>query len=76
MSPTLSTEQLLVQVLMRSAQEVLGALAEFPDDAPERTQAEHELKLAFAPIWNRVPYLTLTCLDDSLGWNDQIVLAP
>jgi len=76
MTPRPSTEQLLVQVLMRSAQEVLRALAECPDDASERERAEHELELAFAPIWSRVPYLDLTCLDDGLRWNDQIVLAP
>jgi hypothetical protein len=70
------TEQLLIQVLMRAAQEVLRTLEHTSDDAPERSRAEHELELAFAPIWSRVPYLELTCLDDSLGWRESIVLSP
>ena len=76
MSTTPSTEQLLVQVLMRSAQQVLGAMAEFPDDAPEREHAQHVLELTFPPIWSRIPFLTLACLDDSLGWEGHIVLTP
>jgi hypothetical protein len=71
-----STEQLLVQVLMRAAQEVLRTLEQEAEEAPERSQAKHELELAFAPIWSRIPYLDLTCLDDKLGWREQIVLAP
>jgi len=71
-----STEQLLVQVLMRAAQEVLRTLEEAADEAPERSRAEHELELAFAPIWSRLPYLDLTCLGDKLGWREQIVLTP
>ena len=42
-----STEQLLVQVLMRAAQEVLRTLEEASDEAPERTQSVLELELAF-----------------------------
>lgn len=70
-----STEQLLVQVLMRSAQEVLRALAEQGADAPERVQAQRELELAFEPIWSRLPHLELAVTKEGITWQDQVVLA-
>ena len=76
MSSRPSIEQLLIRVLMRAVQELLRCLAELPEDAPERERAELELKLSFAPIWRRVPYVVLTCADDGLSWNDHRVLSP
>ena len=74
MTPRPSTEQLLVQVLMRSAQEVLRTLRTQPDGAPKRAQAQKELEFAFAPIWNRIPYLTLDFFRDRVEWKDLVVL--
>jgi len=75
MSSRPSIEQLLVRVLMRAVQELLRCLAELPEDSPERERADRELKLSFAPIWRRVPYVVLTCTDDGLSWNDHRVLS-
>ena len=32
------------------------------------------LELAFVPIWNRLPYLTLDLFPDRVEWNDLVVL--
>lgn len=74
MSVRPSTEQLLVQVLMRSVEEVLGALAEHPADSPTVVQAARGLELSFAPIWSRLPFLDLQCVDAELRWQDDVVL--
>ena len=71
-----SSEQLLIQVLMRSSQQVLRVLSGSKDVAPQRTLAESELELAFAPIWSRLPFLELTCFENGLRWNSQEVLTP
>ncbi len=63
-----STELLLVQVLMRAVQGVLSTLADGTDATPKGEQAQLELEFAFAPIWNRIPYLMLTVLEDGLKW--------
>ena len=47
MTPRPSTEQLLVQVLMRSPQEVLRTLGNHPEGAPTRAMAQKMLELAF-----------------------------
>ena len=74
MTPRPSTEQLLVQVLMRYMQEVLRTLVEHPEGAPNPAPAHKALELAFAPIWNRLPYLTLDFFRDRVQWNDIVVL--
>ena len=71
-----NSEHLLVQVLMHAAQEVLRTLAELPEGAPERERARHELELAFAPIWSRLPAIELTLDDGKLLWEQRPVLAP
>jgi HEAT repeat protein len=76
MSTRPSTEQLLVHVLMRSWQELLRTFAESEGDSAENAQARREVELAFAPIWNRMPYFEVTCIGDGLHWNDVVVLTP
>ena len=69
-----STEHLLVQGLMGSAQEMLGALAAEPADASARARADAGVTLAFAPIWNRVPLLILTLGQNSVACEGRAVL--
>ncbi|KPJ83880.1 MAG: hypothetical protein AMS19_02885, partial [Gemmatimonas sp. SG8_23] len=70
-----STEQLLVQVLLRAAQELLRALEPGEDDASAQARARHELELAFIPIWSRLPVLDLACVGDEVLWNGVVVLS-
>jgi HEAT repeat protein len=74
MSERPSTEHLLVEVLLRSAEEVLVALAADPVDPALRSRAEVVLGLAFAPIWGRIASLTLDVTASSVGWNGSPVL--
>lgn len=71
-----STEQLLVQVLLRTALDCLGALEAGEDDASIPAAASRQLELAFAPVWGRLPYLELAFADGTVQWNDAVVLTP
>ena len=75
MTPDTSTERLLVQVLLRSAHEVLAALETEKDEASSRVrEATQKLSLAFAPIWARMSHLELRLRDDGIEWNGQLAL--
>jgi hypothetical protein len=69
-----STDLLLVQVMLRSAQKLLAALRTEPPDAEDRGRAADVLRLSFAPIWRRVPFIELTVTDQAVLWNGNPVL--
>lgn len=69
-----STEQLFVQVLLRSSQDLLKALRAEREDGPLRARAAQELELAFQSLWSRVPLLTLTVGPRSIDWEGRSVL--
>jgi len=69
-----STERLLVQVILRSADEVLEILAAAPVDPEARTRAESVLALAFGPVWGRIPLLALSVTDAGMEWEGGAVV--
>lgn len=76
MTDRASTEQLFVQVLLRSAQDLLEAMGTERGDGPSHERAAHELELAFRSLWSRVPVLTLTVGAKSIDWEGHAVLVP
>lgn len=76
MTSRATTEQLLIQVLMRALGEAVGTVADHGPDGPERMRANEELRLAFAPLWLRIPRVELRCMTDGIWWRDARVLAP
>lgn len=76
MSDTPSTEQLLIQVLMRSWQETLDAIATSEPGSPQRRQVMTRLEGAFAPIWTRLPVVELAFEGHSITHQGSPVLTP
>ncbi len=76
MADSPSTEQLLIQVLMRSWQETLETIATSEAGSPEREQALQRLEGAFAPIWARVQVVELACDGARLTYEGFPVLTP
>ncbi len=74
MSERPSTEQLLVQVLLRCCEDVLHVLAAAPVDAEARQRTGIVLALSFAPIWERLQLLTLRVAKDAVTWEGHTVL--
>ena len=68
------SELLLVQVMLRSAQKLLGALRSDPHDDRERVRAAEVLRLSFAPIWSRVPFVELEITDGAVTCLGRAVL--
>jgi hypothetical protein len=69
-----STEQLLVQVLLRAAEDLLRLYESEEVEDAELVRARTELELAFAPIWSRMPVLDLGFAGDQVLWNGEPVL--
>lgn len=59
---------------MRAWLEALEAIATSGVDAARAGRAFKQLEFAFAPVWNRMPHLELSCEGDALTWNGLPVL--
>lgn len=70
-----STEQLLVQILVRSWLEALDAYATSGEESAVRQRALKQVEFAFAPLWNRLPYLELSVGPGILEWDGRAVLS-
>lgn len=71
-----STEELLVQVLLRFAHEALATATDPDEPDPRHARALTELTLAFASLWSRLPRLALDVAPGGIRWRGAVVLSP
>jgi HEAT repeat protein len=75
MSAEQSTEQRLIQVLMRSAQTFLGTLERGNPDASANVRVRRTFELSFQPVWDRLDVLELSCSREGMRWQGRTVLS-